>query len=39
MKPIVTNMGVDWNGQRTKLEEKFSSTVQEISPVAEDGKR
>lgn len=38
MKPIVTNMGIDWNGQRTKLVEKFSSTVGEISTVAEDGK-
>jgi hypothetical protein len=38
MKPIVTNMGIDWNGQRTKLVEKFSSTVEEISSVAEDGK-
>ncbi len=38
MKPIVTNMGIDWNGQRTKLVEKFSSTVEEISTVAEDGK-
>lgn len=38
MKPIVTNMGIDWNGQRTKLVDKFSSTVEEISTVAEDGK-
>jgi len=38
MKPIVTNMGIDWNGQRTKLVERFSSTVEEISTVAEDGK-
>lgn len=38
MKPIVTNMGIDWNGQRTKLVEKFSATVEEISTVAEDGR-
>lgn len=38
MKPIVVNMGLDWNGQRTKIVERFGSTVEEISTVAEDGK-
>lgn len=38
MKPIVVNMGLDWNGQRTKIIDKFASTVKEISTVAEDGK-
>lgn len=38
MRPIVINMGLDWNGQRIKLLEKFGSTVEEISTVAEDGK-
>lgn len=38
MKPIVVNMGLDWNGQRTKIIDKFESTVEEISTVAEDGK-
>ena len=38
MRPIVINMGLDWNGQRIKLIEKFASTVEEISTVAEDGK-
>jgi len=38
MKPIVANMGLDWKSQYTKLAEKFSSTMVEITTVAEDGK-
>lgn len=37
MKPIVK--GMDWMGQLTKLRQRFSSTVEEIPIVAEDGKR
>ncbi|EAM9428714.1 hypothetical protein BCN13_11975 [Salmonella enterica] len=39
MKPIVKGMGMDWMGQLTKLRQRFSSTVEEIPIVAEDGKR
>jgi len=38
MKPIVANMGLDWNTQWVKLSDKFSSTVGIIPTVAEDGK-
>lgn len=38
MKPIVTNMGLDWNTQWIKLTEKFGSTMGIIPTVAEDGK-
>ncbi|NMY90050.1 phage antirepressor N-terminal domain-containing protein [Pseudomonas oryzihabitans] len=38
MKPIVTNMGLDWHSQRQKLNERFASTAVEITSVAEDGK-
>ncbi|MCG9041978.1 phage antirepressor N-terminal domain-containing protein [Laribacter hongkongensis] len=38
MKPVVTNMGLDWAAQFTKLKEKFSSTIGEITTVGEDGK-
>lgn len=38
MKPIVKGMGMDWMGQLTKLKQRFSSTVEEISMVAEDGR-
>ncbi|MHB9799963.1 phage antirepressor N-terminal domain-containing protein [Pseudomonas sp. MT3] len=38
MKPIVTNMGLDWATQYIKLSERFASTVGEIPMVAEDGK-
>lgn len=38
MKPIVANMGLDWNTQWVKLSEKFSSTMGIIPTVAEDGK-
>lgn len=38
MKPIVDGMGMDWASQFTKLKQKFSSTIAEITMVAEDGK-
>lgn len=38
MKPIVEGMGMDWMGQYTKLKQRFSSTIEEISMVAADGK-
>lgn len=38
MKPIVANIGLDWNTQWVKLSEKFSSTMGIIPTVAEDGK-
>lgn len=38
MKPIVKGMGMDWMGQLTKLKKRFSSTVEEIPIVAEDGR-
>lgn len=38
MRPIVENMGLAWSAQRTKIVEKFDSTVSEIDTVAEDGK-
>ncbi|TGB74144.1 hypothetical protein CRI66_21375 [Escherichia sp. E4694] len=38
MKPIVKGMGMDWMGQLTKLRKRFSSTVEEIPMVADDGK-
>jgi len=38
MKPIVANMGLDWNTQWVKLGDKFSSTMGIIPTVAEDGK-
>ncbi|MBC3258030.1 phage antirepressor N-terminal domain-containing protein [Pseudomonas paralactis] len=38
MKPIVVNMGLDWKSQHAKVMEKYSSTMVEITIVAEDGK-
>ncbi|WP_454837667.1 phage antirepressor N-terminal domain-containing protein [Pseudomonas mohnii] len=38
MKPIVTNMGLDWHSQLTKINERFQTTKVEITSVAEDGK-
>lgn len=38
MKPIVTNIGLDWASQYIKLNERFESTIVEITTVAEDGK-
>lgn len=38
MKPVVKGMGLDWMGQLTKLRQRFSSTIEEIPMVAEDGK-
>ncbi|WP_392586895.1 phage antirepressor N-terminal domain-containing protein [Serratia ureilytica] len=31
MKPIVENMGMDWMGQYTKLKQRFSKGIEEIS--------
>ncbi|WP_263143977.1 phage antirepressor N-terminal domain-containing protein [Pseudomonas sp. RIT-PI-AD] len=39
MKPIVSNMGLSWQGQQEKLTERFNSTIREILTVAEDGKQ
>lgn len=38
MRPIVTNMGLDWKTQYDKLTDKFGSTVGIIPTVGEDGK-
>ncbi len=38
MRPIVVNMGLAWNSQFTKINERFEATVMEIITVAEDGK-
>ncbi|MCY0110732.1 phage antirepressor N-terminal domain-containing protein [Pseudomonas monsensis] len=38
MRPIVENMGLGWSAQRTKIAERFDSTVSEIDTVAEDGR-
>lgn len=39
MKPIVTNMGLDWKSQHTKLTEKFGSVMVEITTTGGDGKQ
>ena len=40
MRPIVTAMGLDWKSQHVKLMSgRLSSTVVEITTVAEDGKQ
>ncbi|OBY75916.1 phage antirepressor N-terminal domain-containing protein [Acinetobacter gyllenbergii] len=39
MRPIVEGMGLDWMGQYTKLKQRFASTIEEISTVAQDGKQ
>lgn len=39
MKPIVKGMGMDWMGQLTKIRQRFSSTIEEISIVAKDGRQ
>jgi hypothetical protein len=39
MRPIVTNMGLAWDTQFRKIREKFSTTVVEMTTVAEDGKQ
>lgn len=31
MRPIVENMGLDWKGQHTKLKQRFSTCVEEIT--------
>lgn len=38
MRTVITNMGLSWAPQYSKLVEKFGSTVTEIVTVAEDGK-
>ncbi len=38
MKPIVEGMGMDWKSQLTKLNNRFKSTMVEITMVASDGK-
>ncbi|WP_457971094.1 phage antirepressor N-terminal domain-containing protein [Acinetobacter calcoaceticus] len=38
MKPIVDAMGLDWKSQFVKLKDRFSSTMVEITTVAQDGK-
>jgi len=39
MKPIVTNMGLDWKSQHSKLGEKFNSVMVEITTTGGDGKQ
>lgn len=39
MKPITENMGLSWQGQHEKLNEKFGSTIRVILTVGEDGKQ
>ncbi|MBV5311217.1 phage antirepressor N-terminal domain-containing protein, partial [Chromatium okenii] len=41
MKPIVEGMGLDWASQFTKIKsnQRFASTIVEITMVAEDGKQ
>lgn len=38
MKAIVSNMGLDWAAQFSKIKDKFSSTIAIIATVGEDGK-
>ncbi|WP_228146884.1 phage antirepressor N-terminal domain-containing protein [Acinetobacter sp. ANC 4470] len=38
MKPIVDGIGLDWASQFVKLKQRFSSTIVEITIVANDGK-
>lgn len=38
MKAIVSNMGLDWAAQFSKIKDKFSSTIAIITTVGEDGK-
>lgn len=39
MKPIVTNMGLDWKSQHTKLTEKFGSVMVELTTTGGNGKQ
>ncbi|WOE81653.1 phage antirepressor N-terminal domain-containing protein [Pseudomonas protegens] len=39
MKPIVTNMGMDWKTQYRKLSEKFNSVMVEMTTTGGDGKQ
>jgi hypothetical protein len=38
MKPIVANMGLDWETQLRKLSDRFDSTTVKMTVVADDGK-
>jgi len=38
MKPIVENMGLSWQGQHAKLNEKFNSVIKLILTTGADGK-
>ena len=38
MKPIVENMGLSWQGQHAKLNEKFNSVIKIILTTGSDGK-
>lgn len=39
MKPIVTNMGLDWKSQHAKLTERFTPVMVEITTTGTDGKQ
>lgn len=39
MKPMTENMGLSWQGQHEKLNEKFGSTIRVILTVGEDGRQ
>lgn len=39
MKPVVTNMGLDWKSQHTKLADRFGSVMVEITTTGGDGKQ
>lgn len=39
MRPIVEGMGMDWAGQQRKLKDRFASTVDILSTVADDGRK
>lgn len=39
MKPIVTNMGLDWKSQHTKLTEKLGAVMVELTTTGGNGKQ
>ncbi len=39
MKPIVTNMGLDWKSQHAKLSDRFGPVMVEITTTGGDGKQ
>lgn len=39
MKPVATNMGLDWKSQHAKLTDRFASVVVEITTTGGDGKQ